>query len=326
MNTQQSGQQIFEVRPPPGCENDIQPSSLLSSETRGWGGVQVYKYELPAQPRPIDVITPNAHSLQLVLSGSGETSSHVKAQVLRANTQAGSLNLVPCGMPATFSWTHRCVMAHFKFPPTLFLNLLATFNLEKPEPLTLLPKVFFRDTFLEQNCCALLAELESGGLMGTLYADALAQVLALHLLRNYSTLTPAKALPGGGLSQQQLSKVTDFIEDCLVTDISLEHLASLTGLNPLCFSKQFKAATGLPPHQYVILRRVERARELLSSDSSIAEISQIVGFFDQSHLVRHFKYWVGVTPRDYRERQVRLAATGARGSSEPAKTGLANSF
>ncbi len=105
-----------------------------------------------------------------------------------------------------------------------------------------------------------------------------------------------------GLSHGQLRLVHDFIGDYLAMNIGLPELAALTGLSHSHFTKQFKRATGLPPYQYVIRQRVERAKTLLcDKELNIAEVSQAVGFFDQSHFVRHFKARVGVTPSDYRE-------------------------
>ena len=63
----------------------------------------------------------------------------------------------------------------------------------------------------------------------------------------------------------------------------------------------FKAATGLPPHQYVIARRVERAKQLLQGgDFTLAEVAARAGFSDQSQFCRHFKRLVGVTPGQFR--------------------------
>ena len=69
-------------------------------------------------------------------------------------------------------------------------------------------------------------------------------------------------------------------------------------------ARQFKEATGLPPHQYVIARRVERARQLLQTgtDFSLAEVAAHAGFSDQSQLSHHFKRTVGVTPGQFRTR------------------------
>ena len=73
-------------------------------------------------------------------------------------------------------------------------------------------------------------------------------------------------------------------------------------LSPYHFARQFKAATGLPPYQYVILRRVERAKQLLqgAGDLSLAEVAAHAGFSGQSVFCHHFKRLVGVTPRQFR--------------------------
>jgi AraC family transcriptional regulator len=75
-------------------------------------------------------------------------------------------------------------------------------------------------------------------------------------------------------------------------------MAAVARLSAYHFARQFKATTGLPPHQFVIARRVERARELLQggTDLSLAEVAADAGFSDQSQFSRHFKRLVGVTP------------------------------
>src|SRR5260370_37300288 len=73
-------------------------------------------------------------------------------------------------------------------------------------------------------------------------------------------------------------------------------------MGPYHFARQFKAATGLPPHQYVISRRVERAKHLLQAgiDLSLAEVATDAGFSDQSQFSPHFKRLAGRTPRPFR--------------------------
>jgi AraC family transcriptional regulator len=81
----------------------------------------------------------------------------------------------------------------------------------------------------------------------------------------------------------------------------------LTGQSDLSayhFARQFKAATGLPPNQYVLARCVERAQQLLkrNRDFFLAEVAACAGFSDQSQLCHHFQRLVGVTPRQFRTR------------------------
>jgi AraC family transcriptional regulator len=82
----------------------------------------------------------------------------------------------------------------------------------------------------------------------------------------------------------------------------LEQMAAVARLSPFHFARQFKTATGLAPHQYVIARRVERAKQLLQAgdDFSLAEVAARAGFSDQSQFSQHFRRLVGATPGKFR--------------------------
>jgi len=106
----------------------------------------------------------------------------------------------------------------------------------------------------------------------------------------------------GTLPQGRLRAVLEYIEEHLDAALTLTEIAAVADLNPYHFARQFKAATGLPPHKYVITRRVERAKHLLraGTDSSLAEVAARAGFYDQSQFSHHFKRLVGVTPSQFR--------------------------
>jgi AraC family transcriptional regulator len=127
-------------------------------------------------------------------------------------------------------------------------------------------------------------------------------VLAVHLLRHFSAPGSADVQPGGVLPRHKLRAVIDYIHEHLDAELSLDHLAAVARISPYHFARLFKASAGLPPHQNVIARRVERARELLSGRDRppLAEVATEVGFSDQSHFTRHFRRLVGVTPGRFR--------------------------
>jgi len=93
----------------------------------------------------------------------------------------------------------------------------------------------------------------------------------------------------------------DYLHAHFSEDISLERLANVAHLSPFHFSTVFRTEFGLPPHLYLTQLRVYRARDLLRIGLPIADAALRTGFVDQSHLNRHFKRILGVTPGQYRK-------------------------
>jgi AraC family transcriptional regulator len=145
-------------------------------------------------------------------------------------------------------------------------------------------------------------ELRGDGGGNRLAIESLANLLAVHLIRNASALRARARRTDSALPRAKLHAVIDYIDAHLDTDLTLAQLAAAVHLSAYHFARQFKAATGMPPHQYVVTRRVERAQQLLreSHDLSLAEIAADVGFSDQSKFSTHFKRLLGVTPRRFR--------------------------
>src|SRR5215831_18411076 len=150
------------------------------------------------------------------------------------------------------------------------------------------------------------AELTSGGAGGRLASESLANVLAVHLIRHVLAPRPPTRRRHGTLPRVKLRAVVEYIDEHLDAGLTLEQLAAVAQLSPYYCARQFRRATGLPPHQYVIARRVERAQQLLQQDRdlSLAEIAACAGFSDQSHFSHHFKRLTGATPGRFRRNRL----------------------
>jgi AraC family transcriptional regulator len=146
------------------------------------------------------------------------------------------------------------------------------------------------------------AELTSGGIGRPLATESLANVLAVHLLRHAVAPRPPECARDGALPQWRIRAVVDYIEEHLDASPSLEQMAEIACHSLYHFAREFGTATGLPPHPYVIARRVERARHLLQggSDLSPADVAARAGLSDQSRFCHHFKRLIGVTPGHFR--------------------------
>jgi AraC family transcriptional regulator len=129
-----------------------------------------------------------------------------------------------------------------------------------------------------------------------IYADSLAGILAVHLLRDYvqravERCTKTSVPPA-------VSRAVAFIQANYTQDIGLKDIAAAAHVSPYHLTRLFKRAIGYAPYQYLIHARVTGARVLLSAGRrrSLADIAAAVGFVDQSHLTRHFKKAFGMTP------------------------------
>lgn len=158
-----------------------------------------------------------------------------------------------------------------------------------------------QDWQLQHIAMLLLAELESGGMIGQLYVESLTQVLVIHLLRNYSNSRQIITAENRSLTHSQLQQAIEYIHTHLNHDLSLIEIARVINISPTYFASLFKRATGTSPHQYVIQQRVERAKMLLKTTNlKIADIALQVGFSSQSHLTQQFKRLTRMTPKQAR--------------------------
>ena len=117
------------------------------------------------------------------------------------------------------------------------------------------------------------------------------------LIHGYSSHHPQVQSIGKENTAVQL--VRDYLNAHYIQNIALDDLASLVDLGPFQLLRAFRKQIGLPPHAYLNHVRVHHAKQLLASGDSITDAALATGFADQSHLHRHFKKMVGVTPGQY---------------------------
>ena len=163
------------------------------------------------------------------------------------------------------------------------------------------PRLFFFDRDLWETLEKLKAQAENPDRAHRGYAEALIIVLAHELLRLNSGVAPARLNIRGGLAAWQQRKVAHYVEEHLCDDVSLSALAEVAKLSPYYFSRAFKESFGLPPHRYLISRRVERAKDLLAQpDISVTQIGRELGFSETSSFTTSFRKHAGITPTAYR--------------------------
>lgn len=209
----------------------------------------------------------------------------------------GDLVIVPRGEPRIWDVDGTAEALILSLPPALTRKTALQDADYDPTCLEFMPRVGHADPLVHAIGQAILSELQTGGLLGALYLESLFRTLALHLLRNHAVFAQKPTPVHGKLPPAAVQRVRDYVHAHLSEEITLETLAALVHLSPYHFARKFKAATGLPPYQYVLHCRVEQAKSLLMAGKhSISAVAQAVGFAGQSHLTRHIKRAFGVTP------------------------------
>lgn len=146
-------------------------------------------------------------------------------------------------------------------------------------------------------------ELHARGVCAS--TEQLAAVIATVLLDAPPADAELATHAHGPSGTEALTPVLEFIETHLSDNLSLEKLAAVAAFSPFHFARVFRSAAGMSPHQYIIGRRVQRARVLLlTTNWTLAAIGREVGFASGSHLALHFKKVTGESPSHYRSRGV----------------------
>jgi AraC family transcriptional regulator len=275
--------------------------AVASSDHLGWVGLEAARFRAsPAWEYNAPALT--HHRLVLVTRPPQELELRFEGMKRHVPLPTGAIILVPAGTPGLVRWSGGFDWLHVYLEPGLLARVAAEAFDVDPARLTVPPLDGLDLPRLRAAMWAVDAEMTSGGDGGKLAAESLANVLAVQLLRH--VLAPRRTERGrdGTLPRGQLRAVLEYVEGHLAAGLTLGQMAAVARLSPYHFARQFKNATGLPPHQYVIARRVERAKQLMqtATNLSLAEVAARAGFSDQSQFSRHFKCMVGVTPGQFR--------------------------
>ncbi len=211
----------------------------------------------------------------------------------------GSIGILPAGVNHKAVWDRALdITAIFLHP-----KLVEQVGLEmvKGNAIEVIPKHEAQDPILSQLGLLLSADLDTGQSSGQLYRDSLTTALAARLVSHHSVCLIRSQSSAPELSRQQLDLIINYVQDYLGQEIRLSDFAQLVGLSEYYLCRAFKQSLGMPLHQYVIQQRVERAKFLLKSrDWTIAYIAQECGFSSHSHLAKHCKRILGVSPKALR--------------------------
>lgn len=268
------------------------PQVLFTSAGRAWKGLAADFIHIPRGL--VHVPGGDVHRLGMHFGPPVNADCRCGGRRMRRVQKPGDIDIVPAGIDGSWEDDADCRILRLSFSRSLLDGVAADLGRESVE---LLPQMQVRDIRLEAIGWAIKADLEAETPSDPLYVDLLANALAVRLIESATGGARAQGRSEPKLSARQLRVLTEYIETHLDQRLHLADLATVAGLSATRLKILFRNSTGLPVHQYVIRRRVEFARALMTTTSLPAsEIAVAAGFAHQSHMASTMRRLLGETP------------------------------
>jgi AraC-like DNA-binding protein len=216
--------------------------------------------------------------------------------------KAGMAVLTGAGLPSCVEFNAACDFIHL-FVPRQRLQQIADETADNRESESIEPVcIASSDPVVERLAWLLLKAGDHEGCSSDVFLDGIAAAIVTRILNGHSAASSPSARTG--LVKWRLKRVQEFIEGQLSEPLTLQDLASSAGLSRMHFAAQFRAATGMRPHEYLVRRRIEHAQEaLLTTGMPLVEVALSVGFQTQAHFTTVFRRFLGETPGRWRQAQ-----------------------
>jgi AraC family transcriptional regulator len=282
---------------------DYLETVVVSSNTvKGWDNLKLFKTRETSNDVTFSSISSN--TLILELTGTSRHLSVMDGKMFERQTAVNEVCQLPHGIAARFAWQtlgekQHAVVAQFD---------AELFSRHCPEIVTgsflaghLQPSDFAQNAAIAHLLHLLHNELELANGYGGLYADTLLRLLALEIGRScWTRKIPSEKT--GPVSNKKIQCALDFIEENFHSDITLDDLSSVSGMNATQLIAGFKKRLGTTPYAHVLNRRLLQAIHLLkTSDMPIAQVAAAAGFSDQQQMSHLFRKRYCKTPGWFRQ-------------------------
>ena len=225
---------------------------------------------------------------------------HGGRHFLKSPQKRGEFSFLDGSIPTTTDMWMAFDNIHMYFSKSIFAEIVAEAGWSVGCIINLGFAASMDDTIVRGIGHCLIPTFARPEQANSLFLDHLSMALLTHLAVSYGGAAAPRHIRGG-LGPRQAQRAKDLLMSSLDGQISLDDLAQECGLSRSHFARAFKKSIGMPPHRWLMERRLERARELLSSSKlSLAEIADLCGFADQSHFTRSFSAATGIVPSEWR--------------------------
>lgn len=239
--------------------------------------------------RPYEATFAGARSHQLILHLAGPVTVR-RGTAVPQRVLPGGMFLQPAHGELSVELGGELDTLHVYLTDTAVQNV-------QEQPVELAEELGTTDPLLEQLALALDSTIRDWEPSARTYVDQISALMATQLVRHHSVSRPARRPRRTGLSERRFDQVRDMLADRIAEPVPLADMARVAGLSVSQFARQFKATTGVAPHQYLLNLRVRQASLLLRTGSMpIADVAARCGFSHQEHLTRVMRAHLGTTP------------------------------
>jgi AraC family transcriptional regulator len=293
-----------EIAPPTVTDlSFVYPDDVVaSSQPLGWQNLRA----LEMRQSISEWTTPplENHCIIIQLGSSIDLTARMGDETFEQTLEPGAITIVPAGL--SMHWRlHDAAQndtLHLYIDPQFLRTTAESIDVDYSQ-ISIAPQFGIRDEHIHHIGMSLHHELKDANVVGRLYADSLAKVLAMQLVRRYSHFKDLRT-SRGGMAPRKLRKAIEFINNNLDDEqaVGLAAVADEVQMSYSHFARAFKQSMGVSPNVYMTEQRIARAKKLLSdTDLRIADIALRTGFASQSHFTSTFRKLAWTTPKAFRD-------------------------
>jgi AraC-like DNA-binding protein len=289
-------------------------ASLIPAET-DWRCARTVREAASANPHKVIVTrwTHAGHTPLKVTSDGSDTFhcvainlkcaefafKHAGSSVIDGRLTAGVAQVTPPGVPTETLFATSADLLHLFVPqPVLEACYRDLYQHSPSHAISLDDPALIRDPVVERLSQALIGAQAGDVIGGKMFVEKISLAIVSRIVAHHYARSVRRLSPGAHpLPQWRLERVSEFVDAHLGEKIGLPEMASSAGLTRMHFAAQFRRATGMGPHEYLLRRRIDRAKQLLrDSHFSVLDIAISCGFESQPHFTTVFRKQVGEPP------------------------------